>query len=124
MKEKDKELRLIYILFVVILIVIEVIIITLVEDNFVNFYVNKVFVIVFLYCFIRIFIPKKIRLLPLYVFLIACEIALLQYFYFYKFLGLTEDPVMKAVVGTPSMWIDILCYAIGTVFNSISIIKK
>jgi hypothetical protein len=124
MKEKDKELRITYILFVVVLLIVEVIIFTLVEDNFINFYVNKVLIIILLYCFIRIFIPQKIRLLPLYVFLFACEIELLQYFYYYKFLGLTKDPIMKAVVGTPSIWLDILCYAIGTVFNSISIVKK
>jgi hypothetical protein len=124
MREKYKELRFTYLIFVAILFAFELIIITLVEDNFVNFYVNKVLLIVLIYCFIRIFIPKKIRLLPLYVFLFACEIELLQYFYYYKILGLTKDPVMQAVVGTPSMWVDILCYAIGTVFNSISMFKK
>ncbi|GHU63582.1 hypothetical protein FACS1894123_06610 [Bacteroidia bacterium] len=117
MKDKDRHTRLVYMLFVVVLVVAELVIFTLVEDTFVNSYVNKVLIIMFLYCLVRVFIPRKIRLLPLYVFLFVCMIELLQYK-----LGLSPNPVMKAF--TPSVWVDILCYAIGTAINSISIFKK
>ena len=50
---------------------IEVLIAIYVHDAFVRPYIGDVLVVVVIYTFIRIFVPERCKLLPLYVFIFA-----------------------------------------------------
>ena len=57
-----------YAIATVILLLIEVLIAIYVHDAFVRPYIGDVLVVVVIYTFIRIFVPERCKLLPLYVF--------------------------------------------------------
>ena len=70
-------------------------------------------VVLFLYVFVRIFIPEKITLLSLYIFLFASAVEVLQYFELVKVLGLEQNRVLSVLLGSTFDWKDIGCYAAG-----------
>ena len=63
--------RLCYAITTSVLLVIEVLIALFVHDNFVRPYIGDVLVVIVIYTFVRIFIPEKCRLLPLWIFVFA-----------------------------------------------------
>lgn len=105
--------RLIYALATIILIAVEVLIALFVHDNFVRPYIGDVIVVVVVYCFVRIFIPEKVHLLPLYVFLFAVMVEVLQYFHIVDILGLGNSTFFRVLIGGVFDLKDILCYGIG-----------
>ena len=74
-----KSKRKIYFWATIILLIIEVLIALFVHDNWIRPYVGDVLVVVVIYTFLRIFIPEKCRLLPLYIFIFAAMVEVLQY---------------------------------------------
>ena len=68
-----------YAIATVILLLIEVLIALYVHDAFVRPYIGDVLVVIVIYTFIRIFVPERCKLLPLYVFIFAA-LALLYFF--------------------------------------------
>ena len=72
--------RLIYSGVFFVLLMIEVLIAVYVHDDLIRPYVGDMLVVIVVYCFVRIFMPVKCRILPLYVFLFAVGIEILQYF--------------------------------------------
>ena len=104
--------RSIYFLIFVLLIVIEVYIATSVHDDFIRPYVGDLLVVVAVYCFVRIFIPTGVSMLPLYIFLFATVVELLQLVNFKNWLGV-ENPILDIMLGSTFDWKDIGCYAIG-----------
>ena len=107
--------RLFYIIATIILIVVEVLIALFVHDKFIRPYVGDVLVVVVIYTFIRCFIPEKIKLLPLYVFVFAAGVELLQYIQIVKILGLQDNSFFATLVGTTFDVKDIVCYGIGCI---------
>ncbi len=107
--------RILYILFSIALIIIEVLIALYIHDDFIRPYVGDVLVVIVIYMFIRIWFPKKVRLLPLYVFLFASGMELLQYFEIVTLLGLENNVFMRVLIGTVFDVKDIVCYAVGCV---------
>lgn len=105
--------RITYAVATACLFCIELCIALFVHDNFVRPYIGDVLVVVLLYTFVRIFIPEKVRLLPLYIFLFAAGVEVLQYFRIVEVLGLSENRVLSVVVGSVFDWKDILCYGVG-----------
>ena len=105
--------RLCYIIATIILIVVEVLIALFVHDKFIRPYVGDVLVVVVIYTFIRCFIPEKIKLLPLYVFIFAAGVELLQYIQIVKILGLQDNPFFATLIGTTFDVKDIVCYGVG-----------
>ena len=105
--------RLIYALATIILIAVEVLIALFVHDNFVRPYIGDVIVVVVVYCFVRIIIPEKVHLLPLYVFLFAIMVEVLQYFHIVDLLGLGNSTFFRILIGGVFDFKDILCYGIG-----------
>lgn len=105
--------RIIYALSFIALLIIEIIIGAYVDDAFVRPYVGDVLVVILIYCFIRIFLPRSLRWLPVYVFSFACFIEVLQYFRLADALGLADNGLARIVVGSTFDWMDILCYAVG-----------
>ena len=105
--------RLIYALLTILLVAVEVFIALFVHDNFVRPYLGDVIVVIVIYTFIRIFIPEGVRLLPLYIFIFATVIEVLQYFDYVKLLGLSNSRFFRTLLGTSFSFIDIICYAAG-----------
>lgn len=96
-------------------LIIEVIIALYIHDNFIRPYVGDMLVVIVVYCFIRIFIPEKCSLMPLYVFLFAAFVEGLQYFELVKRLGLENCTFLRIVIGSVFDWKDIICYGVGCV---------
>lgn len=112
--QKKKE-RIKYSVTFLMLLMTEVLIALYVHDNFIRPYIGDVLVVIVVYCFIRIWIPNKCRLLPLYVFLFAAGVEVLQYFDLVRVLGLEENVFLRVLIGSVFDWKDILCYAVGCV---------
>lgn len=107
--------RLIYAACFLVIFIIEIVIGIYVRDSFVRPYLGDALVVVLIYCFIRIFIPRGVPQLPLYVFAFACLIEFLQYFQLADLLGITNR-FMRIVLGSTFDWSDILSYAAGCLF--------
>ena len=86
-----KKLRFTYFLIFVILLAVEVFIALFVNDSFVRPYVGDVLVVGVICAFLRIFIPDKIRILPLLTSAFAAGVELLQYFDFVSLIGLSDN---------------------------------
>ena len=105
--------RLFYALCFIAIFAIEVLIALYVRDKIIRPYVGDILVVVLVYCFARIFINKPRRLLPLWVFLFACGVEVMQYFQVATLLNLQDNTVARIVIGSTFDWKDIMCYAIG-----------
>lgn len=120
------RLRVIYgVLFVVILIV-EILIALFVHDNFIRPYIGDMLVTVLICSFVRFFIPEKIKVLPILVFLFSTLVEIGQYFDFVKLLGLDDNPFISTLLGRTFSVADLICYAMGCILFAVvdCIIKK
>ncbi len=107
-KEKMK-----YLVSFILLLSIEVCIALFIHDQFVRPYIGDVLVVVVIYCFIRIILPKAIKGLPLYIFLFATLVEVLQYFRLVEQLGLQNNTFLRILIGSTFDIKDIICYAVG-----------
>lgn len=107
------RLRVKYAVLFLILFGIEAGIALFVHDRVIRPYVGDMLVVVLLYFFVRIFIPRGIRLLPLWIFLFAAAIEIAQYFDFAELLGVGGNPVMRIILGSTFDLKDIACYGAG-----------
>jgi len=107
--------RLVYLVIFLVLVAVEVLIALFVHDSFVRPYVGDVIVVAVICCFLRIFMPNKIKLMPLYVFLFATAVEALQYFNYVTLLGLGDSKFFRILLGTSFSYADIICYAVGGV---------
>lgn len=105
--------RLFYAIVFFLLLFIEVLIALFVHDRFVRPYVGDMIVVAVVYCFVRIAIPERFRLMPLWVFLFAVCVEVLQYFRIVEVLGVENNTFLRTLIGTSFAWEDILCYAVG-----------
>lgn len=110
---KTNKLRITYIIIFVLLFAIEVSIALFVHDGFVRPFIGDVLVVMLVCAFLRIFIPEKIMLMPVFATLFAVIIEALQYFDFVKLLGLENNPVISTALGRTFDIRDIICYIIG-----------
>ena len=111
----DNKKRAVFFSIFAALIFVEVMIALFVHDKIIRPFGGDVIVVSVVYFFVRSFIPVKIRLLPLYVFIFAVIIETLQYFDFIRLIGLEHNRFFQTVLGTSFSWIDIGCYALGCV---------
>lgn len=112
MKSRKKQ-RIMYLIMFVLLLFIEVLIALYVKDSFVRPYIGDVLVVIVLYCFIRIFLPDKFSLLPLYIFVVAAGVEVLQYINLVQILGLENNRFMSLLIGSVFDIKDIGCYGLG-----------
>lgn len=113
------RLRLIYgVLFFVILIT-EILIALFVRDNFVRPYIGDVLVTVLICSFMRFFIPEKIKILPLLVFIFSALVEIGQYFDFVKLLGLDDNVFISTLLGRTFSLADLICYGVGCLLFAI-----
>ncbi len=108
-----KKLRISYLIIFILLLATEVCIALLVHDNFVRPYIGDVLVVGVICAFLRVFIPDKIRVLPLITSMFAVLVEILQYFDFVKLLRLSENRFFSILLGRTFDIKDILCYVAG-----------
>ena len=111
--------RLFYLVAFLALVAIEVLIALFVNDSFVRPYVGDVLVVLVIYCFVRIFVPNGVRLLPLYIFLFALAVEIGQYFDFVALLGLEKNQFFSTLLGRTFSLSDIVCYAVGCAISAL-----
>ena len=107
--------RFLYLTATVVLLIIEVLIALYVHDDFVRPYVGDAIVVIVIYTFVRIFVPEKCRLLPLYVFLFAVVIEILQGIHIVNILGVADNRFLRTLIGDSFDIKDILCYGVGCI---------
>ena len=114
--------RIRYVMAFIMLLLIEVMIALFMHDRFIRPYIGDVLVVIVLYCFVRIFVQKRMRLLSMYIFVFAVIVELLQFLNIVGLLGLSGNTFANTVVGTSFDWKDIICYAVGSII--IEIVEK
>lgn len=107
--------RILYLIVTLALLFVEVMIALFVHDSFIRPYVGDMLVVIVVYTFVRIWIPKKCRLLPLYVFVFAVLVEVLQYFNIVRLLGLSGSRFFRVLIGGTFDLKDIACYGVGCV---------
>ena len=105
--------RWIYGLLFLLFLGIEVIIALFAHDAFIRPFLGDALVPLVIYPFLRIFIPQKIRLLPLWIFLFCFLVEGMQYFDVLTRLHLDNNTFLRILLGTSFDWRDVLCYAAG-----------
>ena len=99
-----------------------------VHDRFIRPYFGDMLVVVVIYTFVRIFIPEKYRLLPLFVFIFSAAIEIFQFFEIVQRLGLGENIFLRTLLGSTFDLKDIVCYAVGCaalgIYEILSYIKS
>ena len=110
---KDTKLRILYALITAALVAVEVMIALYVHDGFIRPYLGDILVVCVVYAFVRIFIPETCRLLPLFVFVFAAGVEVLQYFDIARRLGFEGNAFLRVLMGSTFDFKDIACYAIG-----------
>lgn len=108
-----KEKRTAYFIATLVIFGIELLIALFVHDSFLRPYVGDILVVVLIYTLVRIFIPGGVRLLPLYIFLFAAGVEVLQYFRIVEVLGLSHNRILSVVIGSVFDGKDIVCYGVG-----------
>lgn len=110
-----KNLRVRYAVLFLILLGIETGIALFVHDRVIRPFVGDMLVVVLLYFFVRIFLPRGIGLLPLWIFLFAVCIEIAQLFDIAALLGAGDNRVVRIILGSTFDWMDIVCYGAGCV---------
>ncbi|MCM1495824.1 MAG: DUF2809 domain-containing protein [Bacteroides sp.] len=114
MKLSDKsKMRILYAGLTLLLLIVEIIIALYVHDDFIRPYVGDGLVVIVIYFFIRSWMPERIRLLPLYVFLFAALVEVMQYFRLLELLGLEDSRFLRILLGATFDFKDIICYGAG-----------
>lgn len=114
MKKKTK--RILYLIAFILTFLVELFIALFVHDMFVRPYIGDVLVVVVIYFFVRIFVTEACSLLPVFIFIFAAGVEILQYFHFVERIGLYDNVFFRTLLGTSFDWIDILCYGVGSTF--------
>lgn len=107
--------RLVYLLATIILLITEVLIALYVHDDFIRPYVGDALVVIVLYTFVRILIPEKGRLLPLFIFIFAVVVEILQGIHIVNILGVADNRFLRTLIGDSFDIKDILCYGVGCI---------
>lgn len=107
--------KIFYLTATIILLFIEVLIALYVHDNFIRPFVGDVIVVIVIYTFVRVLIPEKCRLLPLYIFIFAAAVEVLQGIHIVNILGVADNHFLRTLIGDSFDIIDILCYGVGCI---------
>ena len=111
--KETTKIRIKYAVITLLLLEIEVLIALFVHDKFIRPYIGDVLVTVLICTFLRIFIPKGVNLMPLYVFIYAAGVEVLQYFKIVEVLGLSDNRFFSILIGSVFDMKDIVCYGVG-----------
>lgn len=111
--------RVAYFVIFIFLLITEILIALYIHDDFIRPYMGDVLVVAVIYTLLRIFIPDKIKLMPLYIFIFAVAVELLQYFRIVELLGLQNNKFMSVIIGSVFDIKDIVCYGVGCIMLGI-----
>jgi hypothetical protein len=109
------------------LLTTEIIIALFINDQFIRPYFGDFLVVILIYCFIRTFIQSSAWPVALFVLLFSITVEILQYFNLINALGLENNAIAKAVLGTSFSWNDITMYVLGVmsaIFLDFILLKK
>lgn len=109
------NMRIKYIVGFLVLLIIEIFIALYIHDDFIRPYIGDVLVVMVLYCLVRIFIPNGVKLMPLYIFVFAAGVEVLQYFSLVEVLGLENNRFLRILIGSVFDIKDIISYGVGCV---------
>ena len=90
MKKENLMPRAVYAVSFAVILIIEILIALFVRDSFIRPYGGDILVTILICCFVRMIFMEKIPLLPLWVFLFAVTVEVLQYFDIVSILGLGD----------------------------------
>jgi len=107
------KMRIKYSVGFLVLLITEVLIALYIHDDFIRPYIGDVLVVMVLYCFVRISIPNGVKLMPLYIFIFAAGVEVLQYFRLVEVLGLENNRFLRILIGSVFDVKDIICYGVG-----------
>lgn len=124
-KKQTINKRILYGIATMILLVVEVLIALFVNDSIIRPYIGDVLVVVVIYTFVRIFVPERVVLLPLYIFVFAVGVELLQLVNILDLLGLRDNGFFRVLLGSVFDIKDVICYAVGClILGGYEVIKK
>lgn len=115
MKKENLMPRAAYAVSFAVILIIEILIALFVRDSVIRPYGGDILVTILLCCFVRMIFMEKIPLLPLWVFLFAVTVEVLQYFDIVSILGLGDIKFFAILIGNSFSFVDIICYAVGCV---------
>lgn len=118
-KQKLKTIRIRYAIIFFVLSVIEVLIALYVHDTIIRPYIGDVLIVVVLYMGIRVLIPEKLKLLPLYIFLFASVVECLQLVNFIQIINVEKNTILGIMIGSVFDIKDIGCYGVGCILLGI-----
>lgn len=72
-------------------------------------------VVCVIYTLIRVFIPNRFKMLPLWIFIFSTFVEFMQYINVISILGLENNVFFRTLIGTSFSWIDMICYLIGCI---------
>jgi Protein of unknown function (DUF2809) len=104
-----------YMISFFVLFIVEALIALFVHDNFIRPYIGDILVIILMYTFIKGIIDIKTKRLPIYLFLFALFVEVMQYFKIIELLHLGNNKIASIIMGTSFDVKDILCYLIGSI---------
>lgn len=104
-----------YLLSFFVLLLIEITIALYIKDRIIRPFIGDILVVILLYTLIKVFMKKSYLLLPLYIFIFATIVEILQYFHIVDILKLQNNKVISTIIGTSFDFRDILCYLIGCI---------
>jgi len=104
-----------YLIAFLILLITEIMIALFVTDKIIRPFIGDVLVVILIYTFIRALTRKLIFLLPLYIFLFATVVEIMQYFHIVNILNLQNNKLISTIIGTSFDIRDVLCYLSGAV---------
>jgi len=109
----SKKIRKIYAVLFAVLTLTEIYIALFVTNTFVRSYLGDVFITLLICFFVQAIFSKRIKFLPLYVFIFSVAVEIGQYFDVVKLLGLENYKIISVWFGRCFSFYDIICYAVG-----------
>ena len=104
-----------YIFSFIILFITETFIALFVHDTIIRPYIGDILVIILMYTFIKGFIQKPLKFLPIYLFVFASAVEVVQYYRVVDLLHLENNKIISTIIGTSFDIKDILCYLVGSI---------
>ena len=102
-----------YLIAFLVLFAMIILIAVFVPAGFIRNHFGDILIVIFIYCFIRIFVRNRLKWLALYIFVFATLVEIGQYFGLVYLLGLGNSQLARIAIGTTfDVW-DIVMYFIG-----------
>lgn len=111
-----------YIIGFLIFLVIEILIALFVQGGFVRYYLGDIIVVWVVYCFAKMIFPDLNSYLTAFAVMhFAFVVEFFQYINIVDIIGLGNIKFFRVLIGTSFSFIDLLCYAVGTIIMMILI---